>query len=170
VPDALAQSRFVCAGVYFGGGGDRLTLTPSGNVLVDSTVMYPERLTWTYNPAATLDTGGVLAHCELAHAPHFALTLQGNDIWVQGNVIHHTTQVICASFFIVCSSSACLPARCAPLAQYTFDTAAMYYYHQDWSMYNLTVINNFFYLNGLGVSTCNGQTSCNRDAIYPDNG
>lgn len=47
----------------------------------------------TYQPAVSLDTGAVLAHNEIAYSPHFAVTASGNDVWVQGNVIHDVTRV-----------------------------------------------------------------------------
>jgi hypothetical protein len=133
------------AGVRYNSGGDRLTLTPSGNIIADTTISGVERVCWTYNPSVSLDTGGVLVHSDISDAPHDAVTVDGNDILVQGNIIHNVSQA-------------------------TFDNGAIYYFNEDWSKYNFTVRFNGFYLNGLGASTCNEQTSCNRDAIYPDNG
>jgi hypothetical protein len=134
-----------CAGARFTGGGNRLTLTPSGNTIVDSEVTRVERLLLTYNPALQLDTGGVAAHNELHDAPHHCVGLDGNDVAILGNVIHNCTR-------------------------YTFDNAVVYWFPEDWSKRNTTIRNNFFYLNAQDPSTCNSATSCNRDAIYPDNG
>ena len=134
-----------CAGVRFTGGGDRLTLTPSGNAVVDSVVTRVERLCYTYNPAVALDTGGLAAHNELHDAPHNCVTLDGNDVSVLGNLIHNCTRL-------------------------TFDNAAVYWYPTAWSKRNTTLRHNFLYLNAQDANTCNAATSCNRDAIYPDNG
>jgi hypothetical protein len=134
-----------CGGVRFQGGGDRITLTPSGNALVDSVVTRAERLCFTYNPAVDLDTGAVAAHNDLSDMPHFAITLSGVNVLVQGNLVHNVS------------------AR-------TFDSAAIYFYLTDYSMRNTTIRYNFLYNNGQDPTTCNSVTSCNRDAIYPDNG
>lgn len=178
-----------CGGVRFQGGGDRLTLTPSGNAVVDSDIARVERLCFTYNPAVTLDTGGVGAHNELHDTPHSCVALDGNDVVIMGNIIHN------------CS-------------RWTFDNAAIYWYPTDWSKRNTSIRYNFFYGNaqvsgpqlqaqffwrklsrffspdpqfqhytlffpphppplhpsGQDANTCNSATSCNRDVVYPDNG
>jgi hypothetical protein len=134
-----------CGGVRFSGGGDRRSLTPSGNAIVDSAVTRVERLCYTYNPAVSLDTGGLAAHNELHDTPHFCVGLDGNDVAVLGNVIHN------------CS-------------RWTFDSAAIYWYPEDWSKRNTTLRHNFLYLNAQDANTCNAATSCNRDVVYPDNG
>ena len=134
-----------CGGVRFSGGGDRLTLTPSGNVVVDSEITRVERLVFTYTPAVMLDTGGVAAHNELHDTPHFCLGLNGNDVAVLGNVLHNCTRI-------------------------TFDNAAIYYYPTDWSKRNVTLRHNFFHSNAQDANTCNSETSCNRDACYSDDG
>ena len=140
-----AVSDTGCGGVRFMGGGDRRTLTPSGNVVVDSRVTRVERLCLTYNPAVELDTGGVAAHNELHDTPHFCVGLDGNDVSVLGNVIHN------------CS-------------RWTWDNAAIYWYPTDWAKRNTTIRHNFMYLNAQDANTCNSATSCNRDSVYPDNG
>lgn len=134
-----------CAGARFVDGGDRATLRPSGNVVVDSVISRFDRLCYTYNPGVACDSGGVAAHNDISDSPHFCLTLQGNDNAVLGNLIHN------------CSAA-------------SYDNAAIYWYPEDYSKRNATIRHNFFYLNGYGPSTCNPLTSCNRDAIYPDNG
>jgi hypothetical protein len=134
-----------CAGARFNGGGDRASLTPSGNIVVDSHVTRVERLCLTYNPAVELDTGGVAAHNDLHDAPHHCVGLDGNDVAILGNLIHNCTR-------------------------YTFDNAAVYWFPTDWSKRNTTIRHNFFFLNAQEPSTCNAETSCNRDAVYPDNG
>ena len=134
-----------CGGVRFVGGGDRLTLTPSGNALVDSEITRVERLCFTYNPAVQLDTGGLAAHNDLHDAPHHCVGLDGNDVAVLGNLIHNCTR-------------------------WTWDNAAIYYYPEAWSKRNTTLRHNFLYLNAQDANTCNAATSCNRDALYPDNG
>ena len=101
----VASSRLLdpgCAGARFMDGGDRSTLRPSGNVVVDSEVARFDRLVYTYNPGIGLDSGAVAAHCDVHDSPHFCLNLDGNDVAVLGNVIHG------------CSAS-------------TFDNAAIYW-------------------------------------------
>jgi len=134
-----------CAGARFADGGDRSTLRPSGNVVVDSVISRFDRLCYTYNPGVACDSGGVAAHNDISDSPHFCVTLEGNDNAVLGNLIHN----------------------CAAAA---YDNAAIYWYPMDYSKRNATIRHNFLYLNGNGPSTCNPVTSCNRDAIYPDNG
>jgi hypothetical protein len=144
----VAGSRLLdagCAGARFSGGGDRLALQPSGNTVVDSEIARFDRLVFTYNPAVDLDTGAVAAHNDLHDSPHFCVSLDGNDVAVLGNLIHG------------CSAA-------------TYDSAAIYFYPMDWSKRNVTIRWNFFFLNAQGATTCNAETSCNRDAIYPDNG
>ena len=52
----------------------------------------------------------------------------------------------------------------------TFDNAALYWYPGDWSRYNVTVAENFLYLNGFATTPCNFRTSCLRASLYMDNG
>lgn len=141
----VAISDTGCAGVRFNGGGDRLSLTASGNVVVDSTITRFERLCFTYNGGITLDTGGVAAHNDVFDGPHNGITLDGNDVLIIGNTIHNTTR-------------------------WTFDNGAIYWYPCDWTKQNTTIMYNFLYWNAQDPSTCNSYTSCGRHAIYPDNG
>lgn len=52
----------------------------------------------------------------------------------------------------------------------TFDNAALYFYPNDWTKQNVTVSENFAYLNGYAVTPCNFRTSCLRASLYMDNG
>jgi len=82
--------RMGCGGFRFQEGGARTptAIVPSGNVVVDSNVTRFQRLVLTYQEAVMLDTGGVAAHNDLSSASHRAITLDGNDVLVVGNVIH----------------------------------------------------------------------------------
>jgi hypothetical protein len=134
------------AGISVSGGGDRLGLVPSGNVVLDSTVHDFERLCLTYQPAVAMDSvGGVVANNELFNGPHSALMLGGNDVLVTRNIIHRTVLE-------------------------TFDTGAVYWCPRDWTVWNVTLAQNFLYLNGNKPTTCNVRTSCYRAAVYADNG
>lgn len=145
VVGAASISDVGCAGVRFSEGGDRTSLTPSGNVVFDSAITRFERLCFTYNFGVLLDTGGVAAHNDISDAPHSGISLSGNDALIFGNTIHN------------CSAS-------------TFDNGPIYFYPGDWTRQNATISTNFLYLNGQRPSTCNMMTSCWRAAIYPDNG
>jgi hypothetical protein len=136
-----------CGGVRFWEGGERGPggIVPSGSVAVDNLVTGFERLVFTYQEAVLLDSGGVGAHNEMAYAPHVAASMGGNDALLLGNIIHHT------------------------LAS-TADAAAIYWCPRDWTQQNLTVRWNLLYQNGYLPMTCSPSTSCDRDAIYSDNG
>jgi hypothetical protein len=92
-----------------------------------------------------LDSGGLAAHNDVHDAPHHCIGLEGNDVAILGNLLHNCTR-------------------------WTWDNAAIYWYPMDWSKRNTTLRHNFLYLNAQDANTCNAATSCNRDAVYPDNG
>lgn len=51
----------------------------------------------------------------------------------------------------------------------TFDNAALYFEPNDWTIWNMTILNNFGYLNGFNPTPCNFRTSCLRGTFYMDN-
>lgn len=77
------------AGVYLQ-GGDRGTLTPSGNAVTGNTITNFSRTVRTYQPAVGwLGVGHAIAHNVIAHGPHTALNGGGNDVVVEHNRIDH---------------------------------------------------------------------------------
>lgn len=131
-------------GVHFGGGGDRGTLTPSGNAVRNSHVHHFERQCLTYSDGLSIDTGGVMEHNEVHDSGHSCATLNGNDVLVQYNIFHHCTMD-------------------------TFDNAAFYWFPGDWTAWNVTHRYNLFHSNGGGNSTCNENTQNFRASLYMDN-
>lgn len=51
----------------------------------------------------------------------------------------------------------------------TFDDAALHFGPNDWTLWNMTILNNFGYLNGFHQTPCNFRTSCLRGTFYMDN-
>lgn len=131
-------------GVSFTGGGNRTTLTPSGNLIQHSTITWFELACFTYNPGVLIDTGGVVLSNEVAHSPHAGLMLSGNDVLLRYNIIHDTVLN-------------------------TFDNAALYWFPVDWTKWNVTVDANFWYLNGWKAATTNQNTNPLRASVYMDN-
>jgi len=136
-----------CGGARMWSGGVRTcdAIVPSGTLIVDNVIAGFERDVFTYQQGVALDSGGVAAHNDISDAPHSGVTLDGNDVLVMANVIHE-------------------------VSGRTFDNAAIYFYPTDWSKRNASIVYNVLYGNGEEPATCNTATSCNRDAVYPDNG
>ena len=82
---------------------------------------------------------------EVYNSGHFGASFRGNDAVFRYNVLHHLTMD-------------------------TFDNAALYFEPNDWTLFNMSVQNNFFYLNGGRATPCNFRTSCLRGDSYMDNG
>jgi hypothetical protein len=131
-------------GVSFIGGGDRNTLTSSGNIILNSNVTRFQQRCFTYEPGVTIDTGGEILHNEISHSPHAGLSLSGNDVKIRWNIVHHTVQD-------------------------TFDSAALYWFPGDWSKFGVEVTDNLWYLNGEHSSTTNRNTQPFRASVYMDN-
>ena len=75
------------SGVVIGGGGDRATLAPSGNVVRDCAVLHYERVCHTYHPALHLSGVATAAlHNELGYGPHAALSFVAQLIEQRGHV------------------------------------------------------------------------------------
>jgi hypothetical protein len=133
-------------GVSFSGGGDHATLTASNNTISNSTISYFERGCFTYNPGASVETGGRIVSNDISHSPHAGVSLgKGNYHLVQYNVLHHLTMD-------------------------TFDNAALYFFPGDWTTPWGSLINaNFAYLNGFHTARCNLNTQPFRSSLYMDN-
>lgn len=67
-------------------------MQPSLNVIRDSTISWFQRACFTYNDGAAIDTGGIIEFNEISSSPHAGLSINGNDIVVQYNIVHETVQ------------------------------------------------------------------------------
>ena len=105
------------------GGGDRQTLTPAGNFVLNCHIDHFNRLDLSYRGAVNIDgVGNRVAHCLIHDAPQGAILLHGNDHLIEANEIHH----------------ACLLA----------DDMGVFYMGRDPSERGNLVRGNFFHDNG----------------------
>ena len=71
------------------GGGDRKTLTPAGNYVLNCHIHHYNRLDRSYRPGIMIDgVGNRVAHCLINEAPLMAIGLHGNDHVIEFNEIH----------------------------------------------------------------------------------
>ena len=71
-------------------GGDRKTLAPGHNFVVNCRLWRYSRWSRTYRPGVAIDgVGNRIAHCLIYDAPHNAILLSGNDHVIEYNEIHH---------------------------------------------------------------------------------
>ena len=128
------------------GGGDRATLTPSGVVVVDTTVRHFGRRCLSYEPGISVGSvGGVVAHSEVSGGPHVGARTVTNDGLFEFNIVHDTVLAAC-------------------------DMAAFYAGANDWSVWNSTIRHNFFYRNGFAAAGCNDQSGRDVGDVYLDEG
>lgn len=79
-------------GIYLS-GGDRNTLTPSGNVITNNLIHDWSQYVFTYCGAIGLQgCGCTVSHNEMYNCTHFAVLYLGNDHVVEYNNIHHVCQ------------------------------------------------------------------------------
>ena len=72
------------------GGGDRKTLTPAGNYVLNCHIHDFNRLDRSYRAGVNIDgVGNRIAHCLIHNAPNNAILLWGNDHIVEYNEVHH---------------------------------------------------------------------------------
>ncbi len=70
-------------------GGNRQTLTASGNRVEDCEIHHFGRTWRTYQPAVSIrGVGNSVSHNHIHHAPHTAILFGGNDNQIAGNRIH----------------------------------------------------------------------------------
>lgn len=130
--------------IDFWGGGDRPSLTSSGNVAVDSSVRHFGRLCLSYQGGITMGSiGGVIAHCDIGGGPHLGTNVQSNDGLLEYSKVHDTVLAAC-------------------------DMGAFYTGAQDWSVWNATVRYSFFYRNGYATTGCSDVSGNDVAAIYFD--
>ena len=78
------------AGAVHLGGGDRATLTPTGNFIRNCDIHDYNRLGRSYKAGVNIDgVGNRIEHCNIHSAPANAIYLHGNDHIVEFNEIHH---------------------------------------------------------------------------------
>jgi hypothetical protein len=132
------------AAVDMWGGGDRAALASSGVVVVDSTVRHFGRRCLSYNAGISVGSvGGVVAHNDVSGGPHVGARTVTNDGLFELNVVHDTVLAAC-------------------------DMAAYYAGASDYSVWNATIRNNFFYRNGFAAAGCNDQSGRDVADIYFD--
>ena len=132
-------------GVSVASAAPRAQLAPSGDRVADNVVHDFERVCLTYAFGVAAEGPGVVVERnEVFNSGHACATIQGNNALFRWNVLHHCTMD-------------------------TFDNAALYWYPNDWTRWNVTVSENFFYLNGFAATPCNFRTSCLRASAYMDN-
>jgi hypothetical protein len=121
-------------------------LTPAGDRVIDNNVHDFERVCLTYAFGVAASGPGVaVERNEVFNSGHACATIEGNNALFRWNVLHHCTMD-------------------------TFDNGALYWYPNDWTRQNVTVAENFAYLNGFASTPCNFRTSCLRASMYMDNG
>lgn len=70
-------------------GGDRETLTSSGNIVTNNLIYDWSQVYRTYQAAVSLNgVGAVCSHNEIFQSPHEAITYTGNNHLIEYNVIH----------------------------------------------------------------------------------
>ena len=75
-------------------GGDRISLTKSGNKIINSSFTNYNRHQICYTPAVALDgVGNELIGSEIFNAPHQAVWMQGNFHSLSNNYIHDVCQI-----------------------------------------------------------------------------
>lgn len=106
-------------GIYMG-GGNRYTLTPGGNQVVNCDISDFSTIKRTYSPAVEMvGCGNSVERNRIYNAPHTAIMYSGNEMLIQGNEI-----------FDVCYETA--------------DVGAIYSVRR-WSYQGVTVKNNFIH-------------------------
>lgn len=101
-------------------GGDRATLTPAGNEIVDNTMTDFGRVYRTYQPAIRLSgVGQHIAHNLIHDAPHSGIIFNGNDHVIEFNEIYDVLRE-------------------------TGDCGAIYC-GRDWTLHGTVIRNNFFH-------------------------
>lgn len=73
------------------GGGDRVSLTPAGNVVRNCHIHHFNRLDRSYKAAVNIDgCGNRIEHCFIHDCPNNAIYLHGNDHVIEYNDVRHT--------------------------------------------------------------------------------
>ncbi|NPA35576.1 MAG: right-handed parallel beta-helix repeat-containing protein [Chlorobi bacterium] len=72
------------------GGGDRKTLTPSGNYVENTRIYKASQWVRTYRAGIFMyGVGNMVRHCEISELPHTAIFFRGNDQTVEYNNIYN---------------------------------------------------------------------------------
>lgn len=117
------------------GGGDRKTLTPAGNYVLNCHIHDFNRLDRSYRAGVSVDgVGNRIAHCSIHDAPNNAILLFGNDHVVECNDVYRV----------------CLHAT---------DMGA-FYMGRDPSQQGNVVRNNFFHHNGTDTTVYLDDFTC----------
>ena len=127
-------------------GGDRVSLTKSGNLVEKSTIHHSPRRILHYAECLTLSGVGVVARENTIYAAPAAICeLTGNDHVLEYNTIHH-------------------------VALDTFDTGAIHWAAFSPSSWGHKINHNLIYKVGFKNNPCSSSTSCMLSGIYADDG
>ena len=122
------------------GGGDRKTLTPAGNYVLNCHIHDFNRLDRSYRAGVNIDgVGNRIAHCLIHDAPNNAIYLFGNDHVIEYNELHH-----------VCRGASDMGA---------------FYMGRDPSQQGNVLRYNFFHHNGPGLNHLPGRLHQRRDRL-----
>ncbi|HUX94893.1 MAG TPA: right-handed parallel beta-helix repeat-containing protein [Bacteroidales bacterium] len=70
-------------------GGDRISLTPSGNFADNNFIHHIARLKRVYNPGISISgVGNIISHNLIEHVPHMAIGFSGNDNIIEFNELN----------------------------------------------------------------------------------
>jgi hypothetical protein len=127
-------------------GGNRATLTPSGNVLADNSVSESPRRSLHYCEAFELSGVGQTMSNNLIHtSPSAVVELTGNDHVIEKNRIHH-------------------------VALDSFDTGAIHWAAYSPASWGFKFNQNVIAYVGYKSQACSASTSCFLTGIYADDG
>ncbi|MBI3923127.1 MAG: right-handed parallel beta-helix repeat-containing protein, partial [Armatimonadetes bacterium] len=158
------------------GGGDRRTLTPAGNYVLNCDLHHFNRLDRAYRSAVNIDgVGNRVSHCLIHDAPHAALLLHGNDHVIEFNEVHRVCQLAddMGAFYMGRD-----PSEQGNVLRHNFwhhigsgkggSTCVVY---QDDGSCGTTVVGNVFYKNrGTAVWINGGHDHTFRNNVFVESG
>ena len=156
--DHCTFSNLGAGGVSLG-GGDRLTLEPGNNRVINCTFHTNNRLQRSYRPAVHLTgVGNSVSNCEIYDAPSMAILIHGNNHQVAHNYIHDVCLEVEDQGAVYygrnpSESGNCVTGNLFANIPHKFSTSAVY--HDDGAC-GMTVINNIFFRAGRYASLIGG--------------
>jgi hypothetical protein len=147
------------------GGGDRKTLTPAGNAVLNCHIHHVNRWDRMYRTPVNIDgVGNRIAHCHIHNAPGQAIYLHGNDHVIELNHIHHVVQDISDQAAIYMGRD---PSESGNVFRHNFfhdiynthrgGHGVQAIFFDDCCTFGATVVGNVFYKTGsTGVIKFNG--------------
>ena len=147
------------------GGGDRKTLTPAGNAVVNCHIHHVNRWDRMYRTPVNIDgVGNRIAHCHIHDCPGQAILLHGNDHVIELNRIHHVVTDISDQAAIYMGRD---PSESGNVVRHNFfhdiynthrgGHGVQAIFFDDCCTFGATVVGNVFYKTGsTGVIKFNG--------------